>query len=55
MQFMVQQDAAAQGQRQRHRMVGDFGGAVIGYVADEIGGSCDVMFVFLYFSAANGG
>ena len=35
LQFMVEQDAAAQGQRQRHRMVGDFGGAVIGYVADE--------------------
>jgi len=33
--FMVQQDASAQGQHQRDRMVGDFGGAVIGYVADE--------------------
>ena len=32
---MVQQNAAAQGQNQRHRMVGDFGGTVIGYVADE--------------------
>ena len=35
LQFMVQQDTAAQGQRQRHCVVGDFGGAVIGYVADE--------------------
>ena len=35
LQFVVQQDAAAQGQRQRHRMVCDFSGAVIGYVADE--------------------
>ena len=31
----MQQDAAAQGQRQRDRMVGDLGGAVIGHVADE--------------------
>jgi len=32
---MVQQDASAQGQHQRDRMVGDFGGAVIGDVADQ--------------------
>ena len=32
---MVQQDAAPQGQRQRDRMIGDLGGAVIGDVADQ--------------------
>jgi hypothetical protein len=33
LQFMAQQNAAAQGQRQR--MVCNFGGTVIGYIADE--------------------
>ena len=35
LQLMVQQDAAPQGQRQRDRMVGDLGRAVIGHVADQ--------------------
>ena len=40
MQFMVQRDAAAQRQRQRHRMDSDFGGAVIRDVADEDVAAC---------------
>ena len=35
LQFVVQQDAAPQGQRQRDRVVGDLGRAVIGHVADQ--------------------
>jgi len=47
LQFMVQQDAAAQGQRQRQRIVSDFGGAVIRDVADEDVAACQRLAVEL--------